>query len=262
MAATLLLRLLAALNLISQRISCVVAHNHAFRIFKPMKAKFGMVVVAGSGKIGGHVASRNRAGAYFRTKVTPVNPQTTSQLNSRQRLSVRSQAWRGLTQAQRDAWNAAVGAFAKTDVFGDLKNPTGFNLYQRLNNNIVNIGGAVLTLPPVPAAVLTVNLVSIAPAAGAGTIAMTLSAAVPAGTQVKVFATAPQSPGVNFVKSEYRQISILAAATATPVALGAAYVAKFGSWIVGQKIFVKISFVTTANGIESLPQQAFGISAA
>lgn len=226
-----------------------------------MKAKFGMIVVAGSGKIGGHVASRNRGGTYFRTKVTPVNPQTTSQLNSRNRLTTRSQAWRGLTQAQRDAWNGAVANFARTDIFGDLKNPTGFNLYQKLNNNLVNVGQAVLTLPPVPSAILTVLATVLAPAAGAGTLALTLSAAVPAATSVKVFATAPQSPGVSFVKSEYRQISILPAATATPVALGAAYVAKFGSWLVNQKIFVKIVFVNNANGQESQAQQISAISA-
>lgn len=228
----------------------------------PMKAKFGMIVVAGSGKIGGHVASRNRGGAYFRTKVTPVNPQTTSQLGARNRLTARAQAWRGLTQAQRDAWNGAVANFAKTDIFGDLKNPTGFNLYQKLNNNLVNVGQAVLTLPPVPSVVLTVNGVSIAPAAGTGLIPLTLSAATPAGTSMKVFATAPQSAGVSFVKSEYRQIAIVPAATATPFALGASYVAKFGSWLVGQKIFVRISFVNNVTGQESGGQQLAAISAA
>lgn len=227
-----------------------------------MKAKFGMVVVAGSGKIGGHVASRNRAGAYFRTKVTPVNPQSTAQLTARNRLGTRSQAWRGLTQAQRDAWNSAVQSFARTDIFGDLKNPSGFNLYQRLNNNLVAVGAAAITTPPQPSAVLTVGLTSITPAAGTGLIPMVLTGAVPAGTAVKVFATAPQSPGVNFVKSEYRLITTLPAATATPVALGASYTAKFGAWLVGQALFFKIVFVNTTTGQEALPVQLKTISAA
>lgn len=227
-----------------------------------MKAKFGAIVVAGSGKIGGHVASRNHSGAYFRTKVTPVNPQTTAQLAVRNRLGVRSQAWRGLTDAQRAAWNAAVSAFARTDIFGDLKNPTGFNLYQRLNNNIVTVGGTAIAAPPIPAAVSVVSITSISPAAGTGLIPMVMSGGVPAGTAVKVFATAPQSPGVSFVKSEYRLITTLAAATATPVALGASYSTKFGSWLAGQKLFFKIVFVNTATGQESLPIQVVSISAA
>lgn len=227
-----------------------------------MKAKFGMVVVAGSGKIGGHVASRNRAGAYFRTKVTPVNPQSTAQLAVRNRLGVRSQAWRGLTDAQRSSWNGAVAAFAKTDIFGDLKNPSGFNLYQRLNNNLLTVGGAAITTAPQPAAVLSVSVTSIIPAAGTGLIPMVLSAAVPAATAVKVFATAPQSPGVSFVKSEYRLITTLPAATATPVALGAFYSTKFGAWLAGQKLFFKIVFVNTVTGQETLPIQVATISAA
>lgn len=227
-----------------------------------MKAKFGMVVVAGSGKIGGHVASRNRAGAYFRTKVTPVNPQSTAQLAVRNRLGTRSQAWRGLTDTQRAAWNGAVSAFAKTDIFGDLKNPSGFNLYQAINNNLLTVGGAAISVPPQPGAVSTVTITSITPAAGTGLIPMVLSGAVPASTAVKVFATAPQSPGVSFVKSEYRLITTLPAATATPVALGAAYSTKFGSWLVGQKIFFKLVFVSTVSGQQSLPLQLATISAA
>lgn len=227
-----------------------------------MKAKFGAIVVAGSGKINGFVASRNRAGAYFRTKVTPVNPQSTAQLNVRNRLGTRSQAWRGLTDTQRSAWNAAVSSFAKTDIFGDLKNPTGFNLYQALNNNLVTVGTAAISVPPIPAAVSTVTVTSISPAAGTGLIPMVLSGNVPAGTAVKVFATAPQSPGVSFVKSEYRLITTLPAATATPVALGASYSTKFGSWSSGQKLFFKLVFVSTTTGQQSLPIQVVTISAA
>lgn len=227
-----------------------------------MKAKFGAIIVAGSGKIGGHVASRNRAGAYIRTKVTPVNPQSTSQLAARNRLGTRSQAWRGLTDPQRAAWNGAVASFAKTDIFGDLKNPTGFNLYQALNNNLLTVGAAAISIPPQPAAVSTVNVTSITPAAGTGLIPMVLSGNVPAGTAVKVFATSPQSPGVSFVKSEYRLITTLAAATVTPVALGSSYQAKFGSWLVGQKLFFKIVFVNTTTGQQSLPIQVATISAA
>jgi hypothetical protein len=227
-----------------------------------MKMKFGALVVAGSGKVGGHVASRNRAGAYLRTKVTPVNPSTSSQLTVRQRLTNFSQAWRGLTEAQRAAWNAAVGSYARTDVFGDLKNPTGFNLYQRLNNNLNAVGQAALTLPPIVDEVLTVNFTGLAGAAGASTLALTLSGAVPAGTSMKVFATPGVSPGVSFVKSEYRLIAVEAAAAASPIASGADWELKFGDLVAGQKVFVKVVFVNNTTGQESNAQQLSAIVAA
>lgn len=224
-----------------------------------MKAKFGMIVVAGSGKIGGHVASRNRGGAYFRTKVTPVNPQSTYQNEVRSRLTELSQAWRGLTQAQRDAWNAAVQDFARTDIFGDIRNPSGAQLYQRLNNNLAQVGQAAISTPPaveeVPTVVigtLTLNLTG-----PVGTLA--LSGAVPAGVSAVVDATMSLSPGKSFVKSEYRRIGVYAAATASPLDIYADYIAKFGAPVEGQKVFVRLSFINTTTGQASTYQSTSAI---
>lgn len=219
-----------------------------------MKAKFGALVVAGSGKINGFVASRNRAGAYFRTKVTPVNPQTASQNAVRQRLTGNAQAWRGLSEAQRASWNAAVSSFARTDIFGDLKNPSGFNLFVRLNNNLEAAGQSPLTAAPVPSEVLTVNFTALAADVSDAEVVLTLSGNVPAGTSMLVFATPGVSPGVNFVKSEYRLISVQAPAATTPIDVGAAWIAKFGSLIADQKLFVKVVFVNNTTGQTSSAQ--------
>lgn len=224
-----------------------------------MKAKFGAIVVAGRGKIGGHVASQNRAGSYFRTKVTPVNPQTTAQTTVRNRLSGLSSAWRGLTAAQRSAWNSGVSDHAKTDVFGDLRNPTGFNLFQRLNNNLLNIGESQINVPPAVVPVDAFTTLSIA--AEDGTVAealeITFAPAIEADHKVKVYATPPMSAGVNFVKSEYRQIHVLDNADLTGVDVIASYQAVFGSTgEVGQKIFVKVVQVESATGIAGIPLEA------
>lgn len=227
-----------------------------------MKAKFGAIVVDGRGKIGGHVMSKNRAGAYMRTKVTPVNPQTSYQNSVRNRLTTRAQAWRGLNQGQRNAWNAAVSDYSRTDIFGDLKNPTGFNLYCRLNNNLVLVGQAAITAPPLPAAVGEVVASSLT--AEDGTVAESLSlvmeGAVPAGTYVKVSATAPQSAGKSFVKSEYRLVAVLDPAEATPYNLVLEYQAKFGSTgTAGQKIFVKLEAVNATTGQTGTPSSVSAI---
>jgi hypothetical protein len=227
-----------------------------------MKIKWGALVVDGRGKIGGQVASKNRAGAYMRNKVTPVNPQTTAQLTARNRLTTFSQGWRGLTQAQRDAWIAAVSDFSRTDIFGDLKNPTGFNLYQRLNNNLVTVGASALTSPPLVESVgeVVANSLTAEDSTVAESLSLTLSDDVPANTAIKVFATAPQSPGKNFVKSEYRFIGYQAAATATPIDLLTDYQAKYGSTgTAGQKIFVKIQAVNTNTGQVGTPSEVSDI---
>lgn len=219
-----------------------------------MKAKFGAIVVDGRGKLGGHVASKNRAGAYFRTKVTPVNPQTSYQTAVRALFASLSQAWRSLTEAQRDAWNAAVINFQKTDIFGDLKNPTGINLFVRLNTNIVNAGGTQIDLPPVvtdtPA---PVEFSAIADESGQ-TLAITFAPTpVPANTAYVVEATQQVSPGKNFLKNLFRQISVLAPAATSPNPTGGAYTTKFGAIVEGQKIGIRIKAVDLLTGITSQP---------
>lgn len=216
-----------------------------------MKAKFGAIVVDGRGKIGGHVASKNRGGAYFRTKVTPVNPQTGYQAGVRNRFTSLSQAWKGLTAEARDAWNSAVASYQRTDIFGDLKTPSGFNLYQRLNNVLISVGEAALAMPPLPTEVANVYATSVSNAIGVPAMSLTLNEAVPADTAVKLFATAPQSAGRSYVKSQFRLIAILPAAEASPYNMLADYQAKFGTnGAIGQKIFVKTVPCSTVSGQE------------
>jgi hypothetical protein len=215
-----------------------------------MKMKFGAIVVDGRGKIGGHVASKNRSCAYLRTKVTPVNPNTSSQASVRGTFTDLSQGWRSLTQAQRDAWNAAVAGFATTNIFGDLKNPSGFNLYQRLNNNLISIGEAAIASPPLPSAVGSCVVIGITINTTGSIFVMSFNPdPVPADTAVKVFATSPQSAGKSFAKSEYRQISVMGAAQAAPYDLSNDYISKFGSLgSAGQKIFVKVLPINSVTG--------------
>jgi len=214
-----------------------------------MKMKFGAIVTDGRGKIGGHVASKNRQGAYLRTKVTPSNGQTSFQQGVRNLFTQLSQAWRSLTQAQRDSWNGAVASFSKTDIFGDLRNPSGANLFQKLNNNLQSVGVAILTDAPLPVEVPNTSLIEITETAVTGAMNLVLSDAVALGSSLKVFATAPMSPGKNFVKSEFRLITTLDAETATPVSVNTEYLAKFGAApLFGQKVFFKVLPISTDSG--------------
>lgn len=217
-----------------------------------MKVKFGSLVVAGSGKLGGHVYAKNRGGAYARTKTTPINPQTLAQANVRNGFTANSQAWRGLTDDQRAAWSASTGNFPAKDRLGDSITLTGANLYQRINQNLYLVGIASLSEPPLPTSVTP--LTSLTLTAAAGTPAMSLVFAptpVPTGYKLIVEATAQQSAGRSFVKNKYRRIATVAAAATSPYDLLADYNAKFGSLTAGTKVFVRCKFIDTATGFES-----------
>lgn len=228
-----------------------------------MKMKWGALVVDGRNKIGGHVASKNRNGSYLRTKVTPVNRQSTAQTTVRNRLSTISKTWHTITQAQRDAWSSAVSNYKKTDIFGDIQNPSGFNLYQKLNNNIMTLGGTIITTPPVVAALDGISDVVLTYTVG--TPALSIASTITAGTDhgFKVFATAPQSAGKNFVKSEYKLILVGTAALGATLSILSAYTDVFGTvGVVGQKIFVKVVACGAVSGSEGIPIATSTISVA
>jgi hypothetical protein len=192
-----------------------------------MKIKFGAIVTEGSGKLGGHVASKNRAGAYLRTKVTPSNPNTAAQSLVRSILSSLSAGWALLTEVERLSWNSAVADYQSTDIFGDIKKPSGFNLYMKLNATLMSIGSAVLNEAPAKEELGNVYLSAGAIDITDGLITLTLVGAKPAGASFRYYATPSMSAGISNAKNRFRIIADSTTAL-TPTALYAAYIAKFG----------------------------------
>lgn len=217
-----------------------------------MKIKFGSIVTDGRGKIGGHVASKNRGGAYLRTKSTPVNPQSALQVAVRALLTLLSQGWRALTSAQRAAWEAAVENFKSTNVFGDIKTPSGINLYVRLNANIRTGGGTIIPSPPALTASPSSITLTPAAAAGAATFSIVFAASpVPANQAYVIEATPQISQGKSFVKNLFRIVQVFPAADTTPTSIHAAYIAMFGALVAGNKIVVRGYCVDLLTGVRS-----------
>jgi hypothetical protein len=226
-----------------------------------MKIKFGAIVVAGSGKLGGHVFTKNRAGAAMRTKVTPSNPRTVSQSGARAFLTTISKAWAGLTESQRLQWNAASTSFKKTNIFGDGVTPSGFNLYQKLNNNLLNVGAAVIDVPPSPSAVVGITALSVtAVHAGALTITFTADANASATQELEIWATESINAGKSFVKNKFRKIGNVVSTTVSPYVATTLYNTKFGAvGAAGKKIFIQIKGVNAETGQAGVPYQAEAI---
>jgi len=207
-----------------------------------MKIKFGAIVVAGSGKIGGHVASKNRAGAYLRTKTTPTNPNTPAQAQARSILGSLSTAWGLLTEDQRKTWNDAVASFATTDIFGDIKNPSGINLYVKLNANLEASGQAQLLVAPskeeIPFFALTSAVFDMSDET------LTFNAAVDGydGLAMKIQATPAFSAGISNFKSKLRNIGYNSSISTAGFNWDY-YQIKFGTPVVGSKIALSIAVI-------------------
>ena len=202
-----------------------------------------------SGKINGTVFSKNRYGAYARTKVTPVNRNTNAQQGARGILTQVSQAWRGLTDNQRKGWDEGSKNFTRTNVFGDIRNLSGANLFSRLNANLLHLGGVAIEVCPLPVSIPAMASLSGVADNSANTMALTFAPAIDASVKVEVYATAGLSAGKNFVKSEYKKIATKTVAFLTDGSIATDYIAVFGAVPpAGTKVFVKVKHYDATSG--------------
>jgi hypothetical protein len=201
------------------------------------------------GKVAGTVFSRNKGGAYVRTKVTPLNPQTSYQTGVRAFLTQCAQAWRNLTAAQRAAWNAAATTDAGSMKGGHKSPLSGSQYFNQLGRNLLEIGVALVSTPPSPTDVTNISSLSVAADNSDQTLTITYAPAVPADQKCIIYATGGQSAGINFFKGKYRKIGYIIAANVSPLSYEAEYIARFGTVpAAGEKISVMLKPIITASG--------------
>lgn len=201
------------------------------------------------GKVNGTVFSKNRGGAYARTKVTPSNPKTPAQNLVRSRLTGYSQAWRGLTQPARNAWNSAVASFPRTNVFGQSKILSGHQLYIGLNSQLAAAGQSAIGAPPLATGAPAVDSLATTAAETLQVLSLAYTPdPIPADTTMIVEATEQVSPGKSNINSLYRQIGTVAAAEASPADISSDYIAKFGTLVAGQKLGIRVRMVNNLTG--------------
>lgn len=219
-----------------------------------MKIKYGAGIVDGSGKLNGWVASKNRGGSYMRTKVTPLNPSTTAQQNARGILGALSTQWSQLTDAQRLSFNNAVSDFAKTDIFGDIRNPSGINLFVKLNTNLINTGQAQITSAPAKEEIIFSAIDNITMDVSGQTTVITLADELLDGSLVLAFATPTLTNGTSFVKNRLRSIGSVEVNAAT-ITLTPEYVAKFGAFALDANITVGFRVISSTGQASTFQSQ-------
>ena len=210
------------------------------------KIKFGMMMTDASGKLGGQVFSKNRGGSYVRTKSTPVNRQSSAQMNVRGIFASISSRWSSLTESARESFNGFVGDYSRTDIFGDLRNPSGKALFQRLNQNALISGQPQIDVCVSPQSVPFANLSSAEISIAGANYEVEASGDL-SGAQVVIWATPSLSKGTKFVKNRLRQLEVADGEDHGTYDIWGAYVARFGVPVVGANIHVGVR-VINSNG--------------
>lgn len=188
-----------------------------------------------SGSYAQMTASRNRFGQYFRTRATPVNPNSSNQSSARNRVAQLAQAWKALTSVQQAGWSSLGLSITRTDSLGSTYSLTGMQAYVSINTENLTAGNAIVSAAPayaVPTGLLTATITLTNAAFSIAYTATPLGA----GERLFIFASPQRSAGRNF-EADYRLIAVTAAAAASPANIFAAYSARLGTPVTGNKIF-------------------------
>ncbi len=192
--------------------------------------KYGGGVSVIAGKQGGAVHARNRAGAYIRNWAKPSGGPTASQTVRRAQFAAQSNAWRDLTDAQREDWNTFAAGMTAFNRLADAYTPTGRQVFISCNQNLSLVGEAAIldapfgAVPPSIAHGWTTNFI-VAGGIVTNIFAVPLSATF-TGPYL-VFAAPPQlGQKVNQIL-QYRVITAVDLTSGPDMA--AAYIAIFGA---------------------------------
>ena len=175
---------------------------------------------------------------------------TSAQSEARSALGANSQAWRILSETQRLAWNSAAQEVSKTNAFGDIYFPSGKNYFTAVNNNLRNVGGAVLENPPALVEVPGLTSVEV----DFDLLAEQLDIAPNfLGNSIDVVlvcnATSGQSAGRYNFSGKYRKFDSYAlSGLPQNTAIYDAYVSKFGVPSAGQKVSFEFYLVNQLTG--------------
>jgi hypothetical protein len=205
------------------------------------------------GSVNGVTYARNRFGLYARAKASPVQPRTPAQTERRAQLTVLSQRWRTLTEGIRAEWRAFADELTRSDSLGLTYRLTGLQAYLQFNLWRTLLGLAPQDNPPPQlAAPNPVSIQGISYDIDQNILNIGFTPSPYAGA-LALWATAPFSPGVNFVApSRYRIVAVRKPAAfggnlGSPQNIGTEYQAKFGipvTELIGKRIAVALTPVS------------------
>lgn len=219
------------------------------------KIKYSALVTGMRNKLNGSVASRNRYGDYWRNKTTPVNPRSNFQQNVRAMMAANSRTWRSLPPEARASWNNAAPSRPFTDIWGDKLIYSGFNLFMKVNQMLLNYGLAVMaTAPPNEPSPIDIGGIAVSATGGLVTIQPTVEPPIP--QKLIVYAAANYSAGKSYTKNLQKFIVALDDTTTYPYDITPLIQQRFGLLTSGTGITVRAAAFEPQSALLGIPYQA------
>jgi hypothetical protein len=225
--------------------------------------KYGSLVTAGSGRIGGHYLSNSLGGATIAS-----NPRRNKSSNANQQNNYRAanvsgatvpegliyvvRKWKTLTVAQKAAWSAAAPNFPTVNKLGVPVKPSGYHCFVHINYGVYMNNGTITTTPPIneigqlPIA-FTISTCS------STVLTLNLSGTVPDGYLAYIKCTRSMSAGIKPNSSSFTLCETIDAGSTGSNAIFTAYNRTFGAPITGDTLWVEIRLSSLTTGLVGQP---------
>ena len=205
-----------------------------------------------SGSAKGVTAAKVKSRKYIRNRGYGGSTRTAFQASVKAVFKQLSQAWKGLTNAQILAWNAAANTAEGRSVLGTKSKISGSNLFMRLNYWVVYCGGAIKTAVPTLAGVPTPEDATVVLTPAAMTFQLDDVPTESANLKLVILASEPQGNGITKAYSKAAAFDAPCNVTDEDIDIKAKYDAKYGAPSAGApKVFFKYFFVNTVTGEKS-----------
>lgn len=182
-----------------------------------------------SGSQAATVASRNRYGQYYRTRATPTQPRSVSQVGNRNIFGALSQSWRDLSLTAQDAWRSWALTHPRVDPLGSSIVLTGTQAFISVNQWLVRCFSLGAVSAPPPDVGPGANFVTGITMDASARTAVIAHEATTADDLFSVYAGPPRSAGTAF-EGDYRFIIALSDVNAAGnLAAGTEYESVWGN---------------------------------
>lgn len=105
----------------------------------------GSIVNDLRGKVGNEVYCRNKSGPFVRTLISPVQPDTSFQMDRRANMATVTANWQALTDEVRMRWNVLAAGMWSGNRLGVKRKISGFQLFK--SRHLALLTAAVATVP-------------------------------------------------------------------------------------------------------------------
>jgi len=217
-----------------------------------MRVKYGAIIVNARGRLGGHAATDNASGNIVVTAAIPPLPRFRSSSRSKplQRHTASRQAYKALTIIQQQQWKNETANYPRLNAVGNQYKMTGQQLFCSLNNNLQNIGAAIISVPAPKIIPPMSPLFTIAATHAGPSLGLTYASAQATSSDIMIVQASPNmSNGRSSPGNSMRQIANIALTGQGSDNILTNWQDVFGgSPLTGQRIFVSVYIISYSCG--------------